>query len=655
MRRQLALMMAIAFRGANWLPRAMLLLLLLPPPLAVRAFVYQPQVGQIWDPSIIHVNGSFWAVSMYSPKGDKQYPSGFLSRSADGAHWQDVGAIAPSHPNCSWWKGFPLQRPDGSVVLAHGVYDTHGADNTTRAGNDALRILTSRDMRSWTEAATSKPDARWYKPSRWDHMYMKPLNNGTSFVGFPVSEPLNATRYASTWPGVQRSDDGVHWRAEAPLDVRWGAVAPQGIEEGGIERLTLPDGTSRYFLIGGQGGGGGCYQMWSFVSEGDDLMGPYSPTQRRFRLSGGLGGWGTCYSFGALAAWVPPSAHTPALVSQYITPHGGSAGRYDVWMLPLRKPVAAQTADGTPFLRLAYWSGNDALLGPSLQPAPPSSAAVSCPATPTGGGYAVTWVAEFDAATHSAGGYLIANLSASAGGQHAHGGAVGFAIESTEEEGGSGSIGGGGSATSSESTAIVLTVGHESDTDPAATNATILRVVTTISGTISGSGSGAGNATTSTSSVQVIDTAGGFACGGKASPNTTCGVATATAVAPDDDTGTDDDTGAAAGAASGGGGGGRHAVSARLFVRRGMWELYVGELLVTSHTYGYKANASGRVGLACTGATTSASSSSSGGAGEGRRQQQQQQQQQQAVVHASLSDVRVGRLNLDDDDDDDDA
>ena len=81
-------------------------------------------------------------------------------------------------------------------------------------------------------------------------------------------------------------------------------MAPQGIEEGGIERLTLPDGSHRYFLIGGQGGGGGCYQMWAFSSA--ELMGPYAPTPRRFRLSGGLGGWGTCYSFGALGAWVLP-------------------------------------------------------------------------------------------------------------------------------------------------------------------------------------------------------------------------------------------------------------------------------------------------------------------------------------------------------------
>lgn len=109
--------------------------------------------------------------------------------------------------------------------------------------------------------ARTQCTAHRYKPTRWDHMYMKKDPSKGGYIGFPVSEPLNATRYASTWPGVQRSADGITWKASEPLDVRWGSVAPQGIEEGGIERLQLPDGTFRYFLIGGQGGGGGCYQV----------------------------------------------------------------------------------------------------------------------------------------------------------------------------------------------------------------------------------------------------------------------------------------------------------------------------------------------------------------------------------------------------------
>ena len=195
------------------------------------------------------------------------------------------------------------------------------------------------------------------------------------------------------------------------------------------------------------------------------------------------------------------------------------------------------------------------LLGPSLEPQPASAATVNC----SSGGYGVAWITELDAATHATGGFLLANLSASG-----QAGSVGFAIEYP------------GSA---ESTAIVLTVGTESDAEPAATNATILHV-------------------DATGKPSVIDTAGAFACGGK-TKNTTCGVASVTAVTP----------GAAV-----------HVV--RLFLRLGMFELYVDELLVTSHVYSYKANASGRIGLAC----------NSGAASSAR---------------ASLADVRVGRFDLD--------
>ena len=233
------------------------------------------------------------------------------------------------------------------------------------------------------------------------------------------------------------------------------------------------------------------------------------------------------------------------LISQYITPKGGSAGRYDVWMLPMRSPVTAQLADGTPFLRMGYWSGNDALLGASLNPQPPSTATVKC----TSGSYHAAWIADLDAVSHSRGAYLLANLTASGEG------AVGFTIESPG---------------STESMAIVLTVSNDSN----ATNATMLRV--------------AGGKST------VIDTAGSFPCGGN-TRNTTCGVASVTGVAPR---------------------GVVHAV--RLFVRRGMFELYVNELLVTSHVYNYTANATGRVGLACSGAST----------------------------QADLTDVRVGRLTF---------
>eukprot|EP00966_Prymnesium_polylepis_P298438 6896406-Prymnesium_polylepis.1 len=255
--------------------------------LRAAAFLYQPLSGQIWDPSCFAAaNGTYFCVFMYSARGNGVYTSGWLATSVDAVHWNDVGPIAHVEPvsGDQWWKGFVLQvRADPPLfVMNHGVYE--------HRTNDALRILTSSDLLNWTIVDTSRSDPRWYHASRWDHMYMSEAGDG-SYIGFAVSSPLRVgpSDFASTWPGVQRSPDAIHWTATAPLNVTWGGVTPQPIEEGGFERLALTDGSgrSRFYLIGGGGAAGerSDYAMWAFSS--DAIDGPYSPIASRFRLSGG--------------------------------------------------------------------------------------------------------------------------------------------------------------------------------------------------------------------------------------------------------------------------------------------------------------------------------------------------------------------------------
>ena len=50
---------------------------------------------------------------------------------------------------------------NGSALVLQGV-DEPGK------GNDALRFLTSTDLKNWTYNSTSNPDTRWYRRSgRW--------------------------------------------------------------------------------------------------------------------------------------------------------------------------------------------------------------------------------------------------------------------------------------------------------------------------------------------------------------------------------------------------------------------------------------------------------------------------------------------------------
>ena len=505
------------------------------------SFLYQPAVGQLWDPSCFAVaNGTFYCVSMYSENGDGNYLSGWLSVSPDGTQWRDVGPIAPSEPGTQWWKGFVLQRgTPPTFVLNHGVFE-HG-------NNDALRILTSTDLLNWVDNGTSRPDGRWYTGrGRWDHMYMSEDGAG-GFIGFPVSSPLDRTRFASTWPGVQRSSDGVRWTAHPPLNVTWGAMTPQSIEEGGFERLELSDrgGKAAYFLIGGGGAAHAqsSYSMWAFRADAVD--GPYEPIKRRFRLSGGSAPHDP-FLFGALAVWCR-GVGGERLISQYMTAAG--RGRADVWMLPLRKPVV----DASGSLRLGYWRVNDRLLGPAVGVQPAGRVDASC----SGGDFGVSWVAAPDVAAHEVGLYLNATLSGRGVGS------VGLALSDvdvvTSVEAG---LGGerrareGGGEQGASYTAILVDIGVDGDSGTAS------RVVRVTSG----------------AAPITLDSSGAFSCG---AANLTCGVATVTAITAAEE---------------------HHAL---LYFRKGMWELYIDGLLVQTFVYGgaypLPASGVGRVGVACAG------------------------------------------------------
>ena len=120
------------------------------------AFLYQPgspsnqSLGEIWDPSVTWWRGKYYAHAMYQKPGLRTnvYESGWLAVSDDGCHWADGGAVAPEHPGDMWWKGFVRQirgSPANMTDDALFIMD-HGVDEPGK-GNDALRFLTSTDLR----------------------------------------------------------------------------------------------------------------------------------------------------------------------------------------------------------------------------------------------------------------------------------------------------------------------------------------------------------------------------------------------------------------------------------------------------------------------------------------------------------------------------
>ena len=422
---------------------------------ASSAFLYQPgspsgkSLGEIWDPSVTWWRGKWYAHAMYQAPGlrTNEYLSGWLATSSDGCHWEDGGAVAPEHTGDQWWKGFVRQiKGDAANLTDDALFImNHGVDEEGK-GNDALRFLTSTDLEHWTENSTSHPDKRWYNTGgRWDHMYMSALDDGSGgFIGFAVSSPT-VPGFAGTWPGINRSPDGVRWTQHPPLNVSWGGVGATSIEEGGFEKLRAPDGSEKYYLIGGGGGPAGvgdAYSMWVFSS--DKIDGPYSPLTAGFRLSGGSAGR-LSGRFGWLAAWCGPNCGngTP-LISNYITP--GPNSRADVWMLPMRKPVI----DAAGRLRLGYWEANDKLKGKPLLLNTSSTSSTSSSTTSStstsastsafakcdgggGVGQSVVWLSgALDESVHESGAILNLTITASGPATAAaagDGGSVGIALE----------------------------------------------------------------------------------------------------------------------------------------------------------------------------------------------------------------------------------
>jgi len=400
-------------------------------------------------------------------------------------HWEDGGEICPEIPGDMWYKGFVRQirgnpanmTDDALFIMDHGVAESSGA-------NDALRFLTSTDLKHWKYSSTSHPDPRWYRVlGRWDHMYMSKDPSG-GFIGFAVSTPT-VPGFGGTWPGVQRSEDGINWKVEPPLNVTWAGTTPTSIEEGGFERVAK-DG--KYYLIGGGGNFQQAYSMW--VYESDRIDGPYSPLVEGFRLSGGAAGSG---KVGWLAAWCGPHCggtqdpELSPLISNYMTPVGHpDMGRANVWMLPMRKPVVQEGR-----LRMGYWEANDALQGtpmPIEQQARDSSAnsALECD-----NGTKVQWLTNFSAAEHKKGGVLTATITVSGNGS------VGVAMEDV------------GHGSNPGLTALLLTIGQDGDVD---SSADLVHV------------------SNGSSPPRILDRATRFVCGpgGK-----TCGVATVTGLAPE--------------------------------------------------------------------------------------------------------------------------
>ena len=305
--------------------------------------IFRPDTGAMWDPSVLYHDGKYHAFMMYNGDGQDGLAAGhcLLAESVDGTHWQDAGIVNEEierERGCHFFKCF-VGRCGERFIMNHGVRRPEG--------QDTMRFYESSDLRDWRYLYSSQPDARWYTPKRWDHMYVLPKVEGDSTAGYWGHPVAQVGDEAPRAVGMMQSADGTEWEVLPPAAVDWGDTPPRDLEWGGCERID-----ERYFLIGGTGKymGNDGYSMYVFSA--DDPCGPFRPQRGAYRLCGA-----SMDNVSWLAAWCRGNGEL--LISNYASMEVGSRAPS---MLPLRQPVI----DGQGHLRMGWWPGNESLKGGTL-------------------------------------------------------------------------------------------------------------------------------------------------------------------------------------------------------------------------------------------------------------------------------------------------
>ncbi len=309
------------------------------------AMIYHPATGEMWDPSVLYHDGTYYAFMMYDKTGRAGLNAGhcLLATSQDGVHWKDEGAIIQERDRSADGKFFKcfVGRCGDKFIMDHGVM--------RKQGQDTLRFYQSTDLKNWTYLSSSQPDTRWYvRPGRWDCMYILPKEEGNSqagYWGYVVAVPKQGVDL----PGMMQSPDGVNWEALPPAKAEWGHTPSRNhLEYGGCERIG-----GKYYLIGGttEYMGNRGYSMYTMVADGP--RGPFRPDVEAFRLSGA-----SYHHVSWLAGWAR-GKDGELLISNYASPNDNIG---HPWMLPLRKAVV----DKAGHLRMGWWKGNEALKGEPL-------------------------------------------------------------------------------------------------------------------------------------------------------------------------------------------------------------------------------------------------------------------------------------------------
>ncbi len=309
----------------------------------IRVYDKAGEPGRVcWDNDMLYYDGQYFAMFNFLALDGKGY-SVDLHSSPDGVHWtrllKDALPIEGAHAGYSFHQF-------GDRFYYH-------ATCTTPERGIHFKTYASKDLLNWTHMGDEfdvLPNPEWYA-QRWDELQVlddSDENGEPVYYGYISAEVRPEIGAPSC--GLLKSRDGLRWEALPPPVIEWGHIPAHHMEVQFCEKLH-----GRYYLclsgrlyMNNMG-----YSLYTYVS--DSPEGPFKPDVETYRLHG---------TSNCDVTWLSHTFATPdGLLAATWLSHDESpeipSGSFAI--APLKRAVAP---DG--HLRLAYWSGNDAVKGCAL-------------------------------------------------------------------------------------------------------------------------------------------------------------------------------------------------------------------------------------------------------------------------------------------------
>lgn len=316
--------------------------------------LFRSKLFDHWDTWMYYHEGRYYLYYLINNGIGRTNWDGFgVAVSEDGVHYEDQGRVLiQSEKNtCFLGTGAVWKAPD--FEASHKFICNYSEHRQTEKGEQqTILFATSTDLVHWDKLGDDKAfsvDERYYVDAgvncRWDCIYPLEKENG-GYYGYFTANPIDCVGV-----GIGESEDGIHWRALAPVQVN---LEPHYVGRLDIEAGAIACHKGIYYLMIGN------YTKGMALCTSDSPLGPFSLMKKNWYLLPRT--FTQDGESGQLHAYFPRffSDGNNLLVNFHVLLREKDQNGMDrTYMAPLKKVLF----DEEGILRLHWWENNDILLG----------------------------------------------------------------------------------------------------------------------------------------------------------------------------------------------------------------------------------------------------------------------------------------------------